>query len=142
MKDYTFEQAKLLHIPEVQEPDAGPSDVWTWSHLELKWTDFVWSIHCRELRAWGYVMWDNVRLSESGIFSQSFILPPLPDEEDLERRKNAMVASMLKRMKLFRQGATGWWDEGDESHLVWGDPPRFSDDEDWEEFFIDLINDI
>ena len=109
--------------------------------MDLDWNDFVWSLHCRELRAWGYVMWDNVRLSD--IYSEPFTLPPLPDEEELERRKEATVASMVKRRHLFRKGAKGWWAEGDESHLEWGSPPEFSDDEEgWEEEFIELISDL
>lgn len=89
-------------------------------------------------------MWDNVRLNESDIFSQSFALPPLPDEDELERRKNATIASMLKRRQLFIKGAKGWWAEGDESQLVWGKPPVFSDDygEHWEEQFLELISDL
>lgn len=109
--------------------------------MDFDWEDFVWSVHCRELRAWGYVMWDNARLSEY-IYTQPFTLPPLPDEEELERRKEATISSMVKRKHLFRKGAKGWWAEGDESHLEWGDPPEFSDDEDWEERFIELVSDL
>ncbi|PLB37485.1 uncharacterized protein BDW47DRAFT_117906 [Aspergillus candidus] len=117
LKEYAIGQAKLLHIPEVPEPDSGPAE-------------FVWSVHCRELRAWG-------------IYSQPFTLPPLTDEEELQRRKDATIASMVKRRRLFREGARGWWAEGDESHLEWGKPPQFSDDEeDWEERFIELISDL
>lgn len=110
LKEYTFEQAKLLQIPEVPEPDSGPAEVWRWSHLELDSEQFVWSVHCRELCAWGYVMWDNARLDKSDIYSQPFTLPPLPDEQELERRKDATIASMVKRRQLFREGAKGWWD--------------------------------
>lgn len=143
LKEYAIGQAKLLNIPEVPEPDSGPAEVWRWSHLELNAEQFVWSVHCRELRAWGYVMWDSARLNESDIHSQPFTLPPLPDEEELQRRKDATIASMVKRRRLFREGAKGWWAEGDESHLEWGKPPQFSDDEeDWEERFIELISDL
>ena len=143
LKDYTFEQAELLQIPEVPEPDSGPAEVWRWSHLELGSEHFVWSVHCRELRTWGYVMWDNARLDGSDTYSQPFKLPPLPDEQELERRKDATIASMVRRRQLFREGAKGWWAKGDESHLEWGKPPQFSDDEeDWEEQFIELISDL
>lgn len=141
LKEYTFEQSKQLQNPEVEEPDPGPAEAWKWSHMDFDWEDFVWSVHCRELRAWGYVMWDNARLSEY-IYTQPFTLPPLPDEEELERRKEATISSMVKRKHLFRKGAKGWWAEEDESHLEWGDPPEFSDDEDWEERFIELVSDL
>lgn len=86
-------------------------------------------------------MWDNARLEKSDIYSQPFTLPPLPDEQELERRKDAMITSMVKRRRLFRESAKGWWAEGDECHLEWGKPPRFFDDgEDWEEQFIQLIS--
>lgn len=109
--------------------------------MELDSEQFVWSIYCRELRAWGYVMWDNARLEKSDIYSQPFTLPPLPDEQELERRKDATITSIIKRRRLFREGAKGWWAKGDESYLEWGKPPRFFDDgEDWEEQFIQLIS--
>lgn len=86
-------------------------------------------------------MWDNARLLD--IYSEPFKLPPLPDEDELERQKGATVASMVKRRHLKRKGAKGWWAEGDESHLEWGNPPQFSDnEEDWEEDFIELISDL
>ncbi|KAI9933997.1 hypothetical protein ASPWEDRAFT_179921 [Aspergillus wentii DTO 134E9] len=107
LKEYTFEQAQVLHLSETPEPDSGPAKIWKWSHWELDSDQFVWSIHCRELHAWGYVMWDNARLEKSGIYSQPFILPPPPDEEELERRKEATIASMVKRRHLFRAGAKG-----------------------------------
>lgn len=143
LKEYTFEQTKLLQIPEAPESDSGPADVWRWPHLELDSGQFVWGIHCRELRAWGYVMWDNARLDKSDIYSQLFTLPPLPDEEKLERRKDATIASMVKRRKLSREGAKGWLADRDESHLQWGNPPQFSDnDKDWGEQFRELISDL
>lgn len=120
LEEYTFEQTKLLRIPEESEPDSGPADVWKWSHLEMDSEQFVWIAHCRELRAWGYVMWNNARLDKSDIHSQPFTLPLPPDEEELERRKDVTVPSMVKRRKLFREGAKGWWAEGDESHLKLG----------------------
>lgn len=142
LKQHTLtEQAKLLDSPEVPEPDPGPAEAWKWTHLELASEQFVWSIHCQELRAWGYVMWDKARLDQSGLYSQPFTLLPLPDPQDLQRRKDAKIASMIKRRQLWREGAKGWWDEEDQSHITWGDPVVFSDDETWdhEEQFLENI---
>ena len=123
------------------EPDPGPAEAWSWTHLELASEQFVWSIHSRELRAWGYVMWDKARLDKSDLFSQSFTLPPLPDQRELRRRKDATIASIIKRRKLWRDGAEGWWDEEDQSRLTWRRPVEFSDDEVWdhEETFIENV---
>lgn len=86
-------------------------------------------------------MWDKARLDKSDLYSQPFTLPPLPDPQELRRRRDATIASMIKRRKLWREGANGWWDEEDHSHLTWGKPIEFSDDEVWdhEEQFIENI---
>lgn len=106
LKEHTLtEQARLLDSPEVPVPDPGPAEAWRWTHFELGNEQFVWSIHCRELRAWGYVMWDKERLDKSDLYTQPFTLPPLPDPQDLQRRKDAKIASMMKRRQLWREGA-------------------------------------
>lgn len=142
LKAHTLtEQAKLLDNPEVPELDPGPAEAWRWTHLELNPEQFVCSIHCRDLRAWGYVMWDKARLDKSDLYTQPFTLPPLPDPLELQRRKDIKIASIMKRRQLWREGAEGWWDEEDQSHLTWRKPVSFSDDEVWdhEEAFLENI---
>lgn len=77
-------------------------------------------------------MWDKARLDKSDLYTQPFTLPPLPDPQELQRREDAKIALMIKRRQLWKEGAKGWWDEENQSHIKWGEPVVFSDDETWD----------
>lgn len=150
LKDYTAEQVEPLHgNHDAPEPDPGPANVWTWAHSTLDSDQFVWSVHCRELRSWGYVMWDDARLDHSDVYSLPFSPPPPLNREELRQRLDAVVASLLKRDRMYREGAhSGWLVEGGESQVEWGEPPQFSDEDDEEEedrernFFVSMYMDF
>ena len=128
-KDYDQEQASCLQVSCTVDPDPGPGEAWRWAHFELARPQFVCGLETRELRRWGYVMWDHSRLVDSGIFDSPFDIPPEPDLNEIRRRAEAVIPSMIERRKLYQRGARGWWDEGDESQLTWGLGYEPSDEE-------------
>ncbi|KAG2411784.1 hypothetical protein HFD88_009340 [Aspergillus terreus] len=129
LKDYTAEQLKSLEGSKRSDADPGPAEAWHHTHLELGRLDFVGSDRVRELRRWGYVMWDYARLVEMGGLDSPVVLSdPLPHIPDFPRQ-DRVVESLVTRRKLYWRGARGWWAEGDESRLEWERPSEVSDEE-------------
>ncbi|KAI1311828.1 hypothetical protein F5Y03DRAFT_342503 [Xylaria venustula] len=71
------DKARFIRSPFFADPDSGPEDVWRWAHQdEICWY-WVYTEDRRDLRQWGYVMWDKSRLEAVGIFQE-----PWTDEVD------------------------------------------------------------
>ncbi|XHF96528.1 hypothetical protein AWENTII_000158 [Aspergillus wentii] len=108
-----------LLVPLVDDPNTGPAEAWRWAHLKFEFPFIFYNIEMRELRRWGYVMWDHERLIEGGLFDSPWQEPDDIDYEEIRRREDVMNKSIEKRYLLYAKGAMGWWEEGDESKLVW-----------------------
>ena len=75
--------------------EAGPEEVWRWSHqFEVPGT-FVHYYNQAPLRRWAYVMWDVERLNSWKVFDQTW------DEDSLEiygeSYRDADVQSRMER---------------------------------------------
>lgn len=100
-KDYDQEEANLLQVSWTVDPDPGPGEAWRWAHFERSRPQFVCRLEARELRRWGYVMWDHSRLANSGVVDSPFNILPQPDLNEIRRRVGAVVPSMIERRKRY-----------------------------------------
>ncbi len=112
------------------EPDTGPENAWRWAHnsfstVSLGQTDGDY----HQVREWGYVMWDQVRLNEGDIFNK-----PLPEREDDSKKEaeeqEEMCKSWKRRSFIHLAGGRGWWSWEDESKVLWpkGAPSPLDDE--------------
>ncbi|KAK2762247.1 hypothetical protein FQN54_001257 [Arachnomyces sp. PD_36] len=118
-----YEQQKkgLASKSSLEDPDSGPYNAWYWAHAHDDGEDFVFGPDYYGLRYSGYVMWDNWRLSEWNIFSETFqyrnyhYLPASQSSaHPWEIRK-----SWKRRTEIYKLGGRGWWSKDDESKIVW-----------------------
>ncbi len=49
------------------DDDAGPRDAWRWAHFDLHADSWFAVEEYKDLRLWGYVMWNSTRLEEWGV---------------------------------------------------------------------------
>ncbi len=89
-------------------------------------------------RMWGSTMWDNARLQALHVFQEplkekksdiacdtSESLESMADEwsrswdREWERSREEWQRSCDARSEIYQEGGRGWWDENDESHVVW-----------------------
>ncbi|TGJ83304.1 hypothetical protein E0Z10_g5440 [Xylaria hypoxylon] len=119
---------EVLYIkqPLFADPDSGPADVWRWAHYEESWQNWVYQENRHNLRKWGYVMWDRLRLEEIGIFQQpweytddSHSRGSLLEQQEAQRQRGYLQNSWEQRAQIYRRGGTGWWSWGDESKVRW-----------------------
>ncbi|KAL2012966.1 hypothetical protein VTN00DRAFT_491 [Thermoascus crustaceus] len=101
--------------PFYYDPDTGPEDAWWRAHLTLSRKDFANSIHTRDLRPWGYVLWDRGRLDSWGFFDAPWTPPELPDMGEFRRRERLTEVSIHRRRRLFEMGVRGRLIEDDVS---------------------------
>lgn len=137
-----YDQAQLEPFvqPYAPEPDLGPVEAWVRAHLEAPWRNFVADINSRDLRRWGYVMWDHSRLQSIGFLDNPFVPPPRPEIVSETDRLDAVIDSLITRRKLFVNGARGWWAKDDESHLEWVKPWELSDEEEDIDLLMDIVS--
>ncbi|RYC56095.1 hypothetical protein CHU98_g10120 [Xylaria longipes] len=125
LEDLTPEN-ETLHIksPFFKDPDPGPLDAWRWAHLEETRSNWVYQEDRKELREWGYVIWDRVRLEAVGIFDGSWrdmvsARDLTLERQNIGREQAYMQNSWEKREEIRRAGGSGWWSWGDESKVKW-----------------------
>lgn len=119
-------EQEALHIkkPFFADPDSGPRDVWLWAHKVESWANWVYQENRRQLRQWGYVMWDKSRLETAGVLQEPWYDPTdtldyLLEEEEAVRQRGYMQNSWEKRERIRMKGGSGWWSWGDESKVKW-----------------------
>lgn len=61
--------------PPSADPDPGPVEVWKWAHYEETCAFWIYQADRRDLREWGYVMWDWSRLDENDVFQEPWEAP-------------------------------------------------------------------
>ncbi|KAI1178887.1 hypothetical protein F4777DRAFT_536063 [Nemania sp. FL0916] len=125
LEDLAPEEEKL-HVkqPFCDDTDPGPVDAWRWAHLDKPKSNWIYDEDNRELREWGYVMWDRSRLEAAGLFQQAREdMPPTRDpvleKQEAERELAWLRNSQDEREHVSRRGGSGWWGWGDESRVKW-----------------------
>lgn len=115
----------VINQPFFQDDDdEGPEKAWRWAY-----ENWVRSLLCiaadmYDLRAWGFCLWDHARLLSWGVFNKACRDRPLKGYHDyvLTAQKisyEKLSKSREKRSKIWNQGGRGWWEDGDESKIVW-----------------------
>ncbi|KAI8635657.1 hypothetical protein F5Y19DRAFT_482857 [Xylariaceae sp. FL1651] len=131
LEDLTFTDELLcIKQPFFTDPDSGPIDVWRWAHHEESWHHWVYQENYRDLRKWGYVMWDRFRLEAIGIFQDPWeetddSEQSLLEEQEVQRERAYLQNSQDQRERLHSLGGTGWWClvDGDKVRWEHGKPP-------------------
>ena len=131
------EERTHIKTPLFSDPDAGSANIWRWTHGDETLSGFVYQDHHEPLREWGYVVWDESRLDDIGIFKSPW--EPLEissdarleEQQEAERQHAYMVNSWEERSKIYMSGGRGRWNWGDNSKVVWPswkmlpqEPPR------------------
>lgn len=116
------EEAPSYDIPALSaNDDSGPIEAWCWANgAEIVYYENDQA----DLREWGYCLWDKARLEAWGLFYK-----PWTGRRAYERarrqhseensRSERLMKSREERSRIWMLGGTGWWDEGDESRIVW-----------------------
>ncbi|KAK1147224.1 hypothetical protein N8T08_001963 [Aspergillus melleus] len=78
LEDYSQEQIQPYLTPDAPEPDPGPREAWRYVHLNSPWPFFICDLEARDVRRWGYVMWDQYRLEQLKFFDTPFVPSPIP----------------------------------------------------------------
>lgn len=108
--------------------DLGPFEAWAWAHADSSSAYFYFADEHRELREWGYVMWDSERLTRWNPFHQEWVRLQKPidaeghkpfDAEGYKCRAEGMASSFKARSEIYRRGGKGWWALGDETKIRW-----------------------
>lgn len=73
------ERARVMRDEWFKDPDNGPELAWIWAHRPELSSAFILSHGQVNLRQWGYVMWDMLRLDKSGMFEKRYEIPELDD---------------------------------------------------------------
>ena len=119
----------ILQQPIMVDPDGGPESIWLWAFAENILVYTYYEPEHEKYRQRGYVMFDYDRLCEWDAFHPSFDRFAANEEREAERLGNERLAekyalmdrSQEERTKVWLRDGTGWWNEGDESKLVWSD---------------------
>jgi hypothetical protein len=125
------DEKSRIRQPFFDDPDLGPVDAWRWAHLQYPRSSWVYQESHRELREWGYVVWDRPRLETVGIFRQACEDMPVTHdpvllEQEAERERGWLQNSWEERKAVSGRGGSGWWCWGDESRVQWKKIPRKS----------------
>lgn len=120
------ELACHMKRPFYADSDKGPATVWKWAHQTESWANWVYQKNRRDLRRWGYVMWDLSRLDELGIFQNEWKDTGrredlLLEAQEAARQRSRMESSWKKREQIYMKGCTGWWSSEDHSMVRWRD---------------------
>lgn len=71
------------------------------------------------LRERGYVLWDSSRLYSNNILEMFKDPPEERTHEESRVELDAMRYSWAERSKVWQQGGSGYWADGDLSKIVW-----------------------
>ncbi|KAK8136767.1 hypothetical protein PG984_004707 [Apiospora sp. TS-2023a] len=116
-----------INHPYFPDPDPGPADAWRWAHQEESWAHWVYQPKRRDLRRWGYVMWDRSRLEAIDLFRESWNLSSYSSgawEEqphDAAQRRRCLRETWERREWIWKRGGRGWWSWDDESKVIYPD---------------------
>ncbi|KAK8065479.1 hypothetical protein PG997_012226 [Apiospora hydei] len=115
-----------LRQPYFREPDPGPADGWRWAHQEESWAHWVYQGNRRDLRRWGYVMWDRRRLESIGLFREpwddaSCLREAAREQQEAAQRRAGLHESWERREWIWKRGGGGWWSWADESKVRYPD---------------------
>ena len=123
------EQYANILAQRTTDGDAGPEEAWRWADcsdpnpmIRTYWRRLN---EQRNLRHWGYVMWDLARLVRWDIFNHDWNSLPrhsFIDGQEAKHRRDVMRSSFAARHEIWVRGGRGWWSTGDESRIIW--PPR------------------
>ncbi|GFF87321.1 hypothetical protein IFM53868_05109 [Aspergillus udagawae] len=119
-RDLTPEQiAEVVGNPFAYDSDCGPQQAWQWAHRDTRCCQLICSKEHRELRRFGYVMWDNQRLQLWRALGTPFQAPQQDDGSRAGRRWMAMWPLIERRRRMYEHGARGWWDGEDGEEIRW-----------------------
>lgn len=117
-------QFEVVNKPFFQDDDAGPEEAWKWAYGNREISMLYYDPEFYDLRAWGFCLWDHARLTSWGAFNMAC--------DDREYKTNhdylsedhiisyeELSKSWEKRSSIWNRGGRGWWEEGDESRIVW-----------------------
>jgi hypothetical protein len=103
------------------DTDTGPYEVWALTHSRRSQYSFVMFIGDDWLRRRAYVLWDSSRLHRNKLLE----MLKDPPEERRHRPSQAewdiMIHSRAERSRIWLQGGSGYWAEGDLSRVVWAE---------------------
>ncbi|KAI0429077.1 hypothetical protein F5Y09DRAFT_311415 [Xylaria sp. FL1042] len=131
LEDITPKNERLyIQQPFYTDIDSGPVNAWRWAHIKESWLSWVYQQNRKELRQWGYVMWDQSRLDAVGILRRPWddtisARDLILEEQEAERQHAYMRNSWIEREWLSMSGGSGWWSWGDHSKLKWRTPRTF-----------------
>ncbi|EAW20366.1 uncharacterized protein NFIA_100030 [Aspergillus fischeri NRRL 181] len=119
-RDLTAEQIdEVVRKPFAYESDCGPQQAWQWAHNDARCYQIICDKEHRELRRFGYVMWDSQRLEKWRDLGGPFQVPQQDDDIRAGRRWMAMWPLIEKRRKMYEHGARGWWDGENGEEIRW-----------------------
>ncbi|KAK8034858.1 hypothetical protein PG993_009853 [Apiospora rasikravindrae] len=115
-----------LKQPYFPESDPGPADAWRWAHQEESWAHWVYQENRRDLRRWGYVMWDRPRLESVDVFWQPwddtyYSINAAREQQVAAQRRAGLHESWERREWIWKHGGCGWWSWDDESKVRYPD---------------------
>lgn len=119
-RDLTPEQiAEVVGEPFAIDSDSSPQQAWEWAHLDSRCFGLMCAKEHRELRRFGYVMWDQQRLQQWGALGLPFQAPQQDDEIEIGERWASTWRPIQQRRKMYEHGARGWWNGRDEEGITW-----------------------
>ncbi|KAI0973402.1 hypothetical protein F4678DRAFT_477867 [Xylaria arbuscula] len=104
--------------------NPGPMNAWRWAHVEETRSNWVYQHNHKELREWGYVMWDQSRLDAVGILQKRWedtvsVRNLALEQQEAGREHAYMQNSWIERENVSMAGGSGWSSWGDRSKLKW-----------------------
>ncbi|KAF7122477.1 hypothetical protein CNMCM5793_000502 [Aspergillus hiratsukae] len=119
-RDLTAEQiAEVVGESFAVDSDSGPQQASEWAHLDTRCFRLICAEEHRDLRRFGYVMWDQQRLQQWGAVGAPFQAPQQVDENEVGRRWVSMWPSIQQRQKMYEHGARGWRNGQDGEGIRW-----------------------
>ena len=122
LRSFTEDEERIrVRKPLDKDPDIGPERAWRWTHREIFASSFIMAHDNHDLRENAYVMWDNDRLENLGLYSGACTSSPKWHMYKMRSRIDVeiMERSFVERTNIWIRGGRGWWAEGDESRIVW-----------------------
>ena len=122
--DLTFN----LAAPPLSNEDPGPYNAWRWAHEHYgNVKRYCSDENKKDMREWGYCLWDQARLEKWGLFAAPFDDSrynrwQAKSAEEKTQRDKRFEGSRAERVRIFCAGGRGRWEEGDESGITWGHP--------------------
>ncbi|KAM3064800.1 hypothetical protein ACMFMG_008719 [Clarireedia jacksonii] len=123
---HEFSQAEVDSLnphEDSADTDTGPLEAWHLTHLFRSRYSFVMFPGDDWLRKKAYVLWDSSRL-HSGLHSSNVLemLNDSPEERAHDHSRaewDAMNHSWTERSRIWQQGGSGYWANGDLSKIIW-----------------------